>query len=153
MFSKLDIKDRYWRMVVKAGQHLNFAYVLPVIEGGRAWLVIPLMLQMSWSKYPPFFCVAAKDVVEDLTQDHKGSLPTNPLKYLMLPPSKFLDIMLSSACTESLDVMKVYIDDVCTMVHISYINHLQHISRSLLHTIYNVFQPPDISGLDGEDLI
>jgi len=29
IFSKLYIKDGYWRMVVKNGHHLNFAYVLP----------------------------------------------------------------------------------------------------------------------------
>ena len=47
VFSKLDIKDGYWRMIVKEGQHLNFAYVLPDKKGERIRLVIPSALQMG----------------------------------------------------------------------------------------------------------
>ena len=44
VFSKLDIKDGYWRMVDEEGRHLNFAYVLPDVEGARIRLVIPSVL-------------------------------------------------------------------------------------------------------------
>ena len=44
MFSKLDIKDGYWRMVVQDGNHPNFAYVLPDIPGAHILLVIPKAL-------------------------------------------------------------------------------------------------------------
>ena len=33
MFSKLDIKDGFWRMVCEEGEEWNFAYVLPNHKG------------------------------------------------------------------------------------------------------------------------
>ena len=55
LFSKLDINDGYWIMIVKKCRHLNFAYVLPDTDGAIIRLVIPLVLQMGWSKSPPLF--------------------------------------------------------------------------------------------------
>jgi len=47
VFSKLDIKDGFWRMIVHHGQYLNLLYVLPDVPGARIWLVIPSSLQMG----------------------------------------------------------------------------------------------------------
>jgi len=44
LFSKLDVKDSYWRMVVEQGRNLKFAYVLPDVDGARIRLVIPSAL-------------------------------------------------------------------------------------------------------------
>ena len=69
MFSKLDIKDGYWRMMVEYGKHLNFAYVLPDVAGARIRIVIPSALQMGWAESPPFFCAATEtacDIAVDL---------------------------------------------------------------------------------------
>ena len=44
MFSELDIKDGYWRMIVEKGKHFNFAYVLPDVDGTRIRIVIPSAL-------------------------------------------------------------------------------------------------------------
>ena len=40
LFSKLDIKDGYWKMIVERAKHINFAYVLPDVPGARIRLVI-----------------------------------------------------------------------------------------------------------------
>ena len=48
LFSKLDIKDGYWRMNVEQGGEWNFAYVLPPYdESTDIELVIPCALQMG----------------------------------------------------------------------------------------------------------
>lgn len=31
-FSKLDIKDGFWQMIVQHGHHLNYTYVLPDVK-------------------------------------------------------------------------------------------------------------------------
>ena len=55
MFSKLDIKDGFWRMVCEDGEEWNFAYVLPNHEGDPVEIVVPSALQMGWVLPPPFF--------------------------------------------------------------------------------------------------
>ena len=156
VFSKLDIKDGYWRMVVEEGRHLNFAYVLPDVAGARIRLVIPSALQMGWAESPPFFCAAtetARDLAEVMVTEELGSLAPHPLEHLMLPPAKWPEATLASTCDKYLRVMEVYVDDFCTLVQTSDVNILRQVSRSLLHSIHSVFPPPAISGHSGGDPI
>ena len=154
IFSKLDIKDGYWRMNVKHGHHLNFAYVLPDKEGERIRLVVPSALQMGWAESPAFFCAAtetARDIAEDLANEPMGSLPRHALEDHMLPPNKWPEAGLATTCQSYLKVMEVYVDDFCTMVQTSDVNVLRQVSRSLLHAIHSVFPPMDVSGHNGGD--
>jgi len=48
-FSKLDLADGYWWMVVKEGQQWNFAYVMPTAPGTPTMIVVPRALQMGWN--------------------------------------------------------------------------------------------------------
>ena len=36
-FSKLDLADGYWRMIVTREKRWNFAYVMPTKPGGSLW--------------------------------------------------------------------------------------------------------------------
>ena len=47
LFSKLDIKDGYWRMAVNMADSWNFAYVLPNHPSEPVEIVIPTALQMG----------------------------------------------------------------------------------------------------------
>ena len=76
-FSKLDIKDGFWRMVCGDGDEWNFAYVLPNHPGEPVELVVPSALQMGWAESPPFFCAAsetARDVAASYVAEPMGSL-------------------------------------------------------------------------------
>ena len=59
MFSKLDIKDGFWRMIVSKDDAWNFCYAIPPpshdtpIEDIQ--IVIPNSLQMGWCESPPSF--------------------------------------------------------------------------------------------------
>jgi hypothetical protein len=68
MFSKVDLKDGYWRMAVNEADAWNFAYVLPGAGPDESiQLVIPDALQMGWSESPPSFCAAtetARDIID-----------------------------------------------------------------------------------------
>ena len=78
-FSKLDVKDGFWRMVVAHENAWNFTYVLPSADGKAVTLqdtelVVPDALQMGWCESPPFFCTAsetAQDVIQDLIDGHE----------------------------------------------------------------------------------
>ena len=61
LFTKLDIAEGFWRLVVSHLQAWNFCYVLPAIDGlkvslGETELVVPTELQMGWCKSPPLLC-------------------------------------------------------------------------------------------------
>ena len=73
LFSKIDLKDGYWRMVVNEADTWNFAYVLPPLKpGDDIELVILDALQMGWSESPPFFC-AAIEIAQDIAQTNFSS--------------------------------------------------------------------------------
>jgi hypothetical protein len=98
LFSKLDIKDGYWRMVVPPDDEWNFAYVLPKESPDEpTCLVVPGCLQMGWCDSPAFFCAAsetARDVADELAKAPLGSLPPHPLEGMLLKPQDWLEAEL-----------------------------------------------------------
>ena len=58
LFSKIDLSDGFWRMVVSEADSYNFAYVLPDVEGAPLRIVVPQALQMGWTESPALFCSA-----------------------------------------------------------------------------------------------
>lgn len=66
-FSKLDIKDGFWRLAVSDEDAWNFCYVMPTKEPLQnledAMLVVPNSLQMGWCESPPYFCAATLNIV------------------------------------------------------------------------------------------
>ncbi len=109
LFSKLDIKDGYWRMVVPEEDEWHFAYVLPKEHPDEpTQLVIPSSLQMGWCDSPAYFCAASetgRDVAEELAAKPTGSLPEHPLEGMLLRPEDWPE-----------DTMDTASDQVCTPV-------------------------------------
>ena len=69
LFSKVDLKDGYWRMEVSEEDAWNFAYVLPKLDPSEeTMLVVPHALQMGWSESPPYFC-AATETARNLAEE------------------------------------------------------------------------------------
>ena len=63
-------------MDCRAGEELNFAYVLPQPLGEPVRLLVPTSLQMGWVESPPYFCTAtetARDVVSEYLDTAIGS--------------------------------------------------------------------------------
>ena len=157
LFSKLDIKDGYWRMNVEQGGEWNFAYVLPPYdESTDIELVIPCALQMGWCESPAFFCAAtetARDVAVTKIAKHQGTLPPHPLEKWMLPVGKWKKDDLPLLKQKMKHMLEVYIDDFCTMVQTDDLEELRHVTRALLHAIHEVFPPPHVTGHKGGDSI
>ena len=58
IFTKIDIAEGFWCLVVSHIQAWNLYYVLPVDDGrpvllGESELFVPMELQMGWCKSPP----------------------------------------------------------------------------------------------------
>ena len=97
IFTKLDIKDGFWRLAVNDDDAWNFCYVLPSEKKLDSLddieIVVPNSLQMGWTESPPYFCAAsetARDVIE-LILPRAASLSHHPLEDLMMPEDASAD--------------------------------------------------------------
>ncbi len=157
MFSKLDIKDGFWRMVCQAGEEWNFAYILPNHPGQPVEIVVPSALQMGWTLSPPFFCAAsetARDVAATYISEPVGSLPKHPLEDHMMPEDFALPDLSTMSLQQGahfLHMLEVYVDDFVQLAQTKDEALLRHCSRAILHGIHSVFPPPAITGHNGED--
>ena len=153
VFSKLDIKDGFWRMSVSEQDAWNFCYVLPSINTltslDNTEIVVPEALQMGWCESPPFFCAGtetARDIIATL-QSATMTLPPHPLEHMLLP-TPLADNGVANQATTALEV---YVDDFFAATNDRSTAHLRHLSRALLHGIHAIFPPPAHSGHNGED--
>ena len=154
-FTKLDLKDGYWRMIVQKGAEYNFAYVLPKLKPtDPTQIVIPRALQMGWTESPGYFCMAsetARDIAKALSQQPFGTLPQHEHEAKMEP-----DVLPAPPKHQQpnfLAAMEVFIDDFIWLVQTSNRSHLQHYSRAALHAVHSVFPPPRVTGHHGPDSI
>ena len=156
-FSKCDIKDGFWRMVVSLIDAWNFAYVLPPTAATTSIdnmeIVIPHALQMGWAESPPLFCTA-KETGRDTIQrfyNNFHSLPSHPLEHHLLQETLQMAPQLSPPSTAT--SIEVYVDDFITCTNNLAQDHLKHLARSMLHGIHCIFPPPSVTGHSGEDPI
>ena len=87
-FSKMDLSDGFWRLVVKPEASYNFAYVLPQPLGQPIKIVVPSALHMGWVESPAYFC-SVTECARDLNQylvDQETLLPHHPVEELMTYP-------------------------------------------------------------------
>jgi hypothetical protein len=108
LFSKLDISDGFWRLVVWADS-FNFAYVLPQLAGKPVRIVVPSAVRMEWAESPPLFC-AVTETARDLTQhlvDNKVGLSPHPLEEKIL----IENVPLRAWTSTPTKLLQVYVDD------------------------------------------
>ena len=150
LFSKIDLKDGYWRMVVSESDTWNFVYVLPPLNpGDDIELVILDALQMGWSKSPPFFC-AATETTRDIAESNFSS-PTTQQAHPM--ENIFLDMNWAKIPKTERDpneaflhLLEVYIDDFLALIQSTNEDHKTKLTRCLLNAISDIFPPPEITG-------
>lgn len=153
-FSKIDLSDGFWRMIVGEADCWNFAYVLPDPPGHQTRLVIPHALQMGWTESPGFFCAATettRDIIQSL-MDAKVALPPHQMEAELVPahPAKRQRTSLTTW-----QMTAVFVDDfILAAVENSDGSMLRRFSRAALHSIHGLFPPPSKSGhVGGKDPI
>jgi hypothetical protein len=156
LFSKLDIKDGYWCMVVPEDEEWHFAYALPKASPDEPTrLVIPSSLQMGWCNSPAYFCAAsetARDVAESLAAKPEGLLEEHPLEGMLLRPQDWPEWEMEATSAKFTKLLEVYSDDFIQLAQTTDPNKLRHLSRAVLRGIHSVFPPMRLSGQhDGED--
>ena len=156
-FAKLDVKDGFWRMIVRDDDAWNFCYAIPNRDPATSRddtrIVVPNSLQMGWTESPPFFCAASETARDIIQQLLNVELPPHPLEHFMLPtasdklPKEAIDL------AHTMDLIEVFVDDFigCTdnITH----SHLVKFTRAMLHGMHSIFQPPSVTGHKGGDPI
>ena len=85
LFSKLDISDGFWHLIVQESDSYNFACVLPQEAGEPCRVVVPAAIQMGWAESPSHFCTVT-ETARDITQhcvDNQIALPHDPIEEFM----------------------------------------------------------------------
>jgi hypothetical protein len=111
LFSKLDISNGFWRLVVREADSFNFAYVLPQQAGEPVRIVVPSAVQMGWVESPPLFC-AVTESAWDITQllvDNKMEIPGHPLEDKI----SIEDVPKRARTAAPTKLLQVYVDDFC----------------------------------------
>lgn len=152
VFSKIDLADGYWRMIVEKDSRYNFAYVMPSANPEAPLrLVIPSALQMGWNESPAYFC-AATETARDIAQAWIGKgkeLSPHPLESWVKPeiePRR----QTTGAKGVCYQMGAVYVDDfVQAVVQDRQGELLETVARASLHAIHSIFPPPSASGHPG----
>jgi hypothetical protein len=148
-FSKLDLADGYWRMIVEREARYNFAYVMPDVPGAEIKVVIPSALQMGWNESPAYFC-ATTETVRDISQawiDAETPLPVHTMEEFTTPTEP---ARRQTTTQEPYQMSTVYVDDhIMAAVEDASGTLLERTARATLHAIHSVFQPPSVTGTLG----
>ena len=156
MFSKIDLSDGFWRMLVTEDDKWNFAYVLPGAPAAPTRIVIPHALQMGWTESPGYFCATTetgRDIMQALV-DGGTICPPHRMDAFMAPlvPARR---QTSAAVARSWQMTAVFVDDyILAAVEDTTGTLLERTGRAALHTIHGLFPAPDRSGhASGKDPI
>lgn len=152
-FSKYDVSDGFWRMVVAPGEEWNFAYVLPQEEGEPTRIVVPSSIQMGWKNSPGYFC-SASETARDVAAEFAGfngtmhDLPMHKMEHLIKRPTPDLNQPTKDASSAiPWAAIEVFVDDFVAMCQD--VPRLEHLTRSILHGVEQVFPGPDSTGHKG----
>jgi hypothetical protein len=166
MFSKLDIKDGYWQMVVPEEEEWNFTYILPKADPQEPiMLVIPSSLQMGWTDSLPFFCGAsetAEDIGKDLINGPIGSLQAHVLEPFMFPSEMMEELAANpqdgiDLNTEHVEkfcwLLETFVDDFINVAQTTDETELWHHMGAVLEAIHSIFPPPLVTGHNRDEPI
>ena len=153
LFSKLDISDGFWRLIVRLADSFNFAYVLPQPAGQPTRIVVPSAVQMGWVESPSLFCTvteSARDVTQ-LLVERMTPLPHHALEDRI----KIQSVPQRARTATPSALLQVYVDDFCHATTESTDGtHIPRVRRAAIHAIHSVFPQPDITGhTDGKEPI
>jgi hypothetical protein len=151
-WSKIDLSDGFWRMIVQAGQENNFVYELPKHpKHPGKWFVIPSALQMGWTNSPAFFCAATEATQQIVARMLALSITTGEI-----PPHTYENYCAAqcqkrwAARSEMMLLLRVFVDDFIQAIagppdRPSRETEELWLARCTLHGIHSIFPSPEIT--------
>jgi hypothetical protein len=148
LFSKLDLSNGFWRLIMRRTDCYNFAYVLPQATGAPTKIVVTLAVQMGWVESPSLFCTVT-ELARDLAQhfiDNNIQLPYDPIKESMM----IQEVPPRGRTETPTKLMQVCVNDFCNAATQSKDGtHIPTIRRASIHRIHALFPPPTVTRHDG----
>jgi hypothetical protein len=145
-FSKIDLSDGFWRMIVPEADCWHFAYVLPDAPGEPTRLVIPHALQMGWTQSSGFISAVTetvRDIIQVLVEGNE-SMPPHTMETSMFPERPAKRQWTSNMTWQ---MSSVFVDNfMLAAVENEEGTLLSLTARAALHSIHGVFPPPSTSG-------
>lgn len=165
--SKVDISDGFYRIWLQATEAPALAVTLPQAAGEPPLVAIPLVLPMGWVESPPAFC-SATETIADLGNSRMArhhwpphrlekiadTLPADaPPPLALLPPPTPQAVVVplppppdhtSKPLHRPVSYMDVYVDDFLSLCQGNK-RRRRMVTRTILHTIDDVFAPLDLS--------
>jgi hypothetical protein len=145
LFSKLDISEGFWRLIVQEYDSYNFAYLLLQEASELCRIVIPAAVQMGWVESSSLFCTVT-ELAQDLMQyfvDEDIALPVDDIEELM----KIQDVPIRGQTKLPTKCLQVYDNDFCYAATQSEDgSYIPTIRRAAVHGIQSLFPPPAIMG-------
>ncbi len=140
LMAKWDIQDGFWQLSCRQGEEWNFCYMWPQAPSEPRCLVVPTSLQMGWVESPPYFFAAsemARDVAIEEIETTTGSLPEHKFKRWLRANNTILGNAQAPGGLRY--VLEVYVDYFISAIIPTSRQQIEHIARSILHGIHNVF--------------
>ena len=163
IFSKLDLSDGFWRMLVAKGSEFNFIWQLPQLDPlAPRRVVIPSALQMGWKNSPAFFCTVTLTVCLLLTNLLRTcftswmlKLPPHPLESHFWECLSTLPSSPSPIGPSTHVLTTVFVDDFILALAAPQLGSAPlWLARCALHAIHSVFPPPSVTGhIGGKDSV
>jgi hypothetical protein len=153
LFSKLDISNQFWHLIVQEADSYNFAYILPQAKDKPCWIVVPAAVQIGWVESPSLFCgvtESARDLIQHFV-DNAMALPHN-----LIEDSMTIDpVPMHGRLRAPTKLLQVYVDDFCyASTQSVYEAHIPTIWQAAIHGIHSVFPPTLITKhADGKEPI
>ena len=152
--SKIDIADGFYRVWIQLEDIPKLGVALPAAPGSTPLVPFPLALPMGWVESPPFFTTLTETVcnlsnakLADTTfreDPHRleQTAQTNPIASpeRKTPTKRRPPRASPGVPTKPVAGVDIYVDDFLLLL--SQTNHQQqHVLRSALHSIDEVFRP------------
>jgi hypothetical protein len=155
-WSKIDLADGFWRMIVRAGQEYNFIYEMPPRPNdNERYFVIPSALQMGWSNSPAYFCnatAAGREIALRLLalSFRDGLLPPHALEH-HCPPNDTANDPEWKLPADVFVLIEIFVDDYVKAVAGPPHQSTRHpkdlwVARAVLHAIHSLFPSPAVTG-------
>ena len=152
-FTKLDVKDGFWRMAVSDEDAWNFYYVLPSLQTTTnidyIEIVVPNRLQTGWCDNSPFLCSGSETAGDLMEKVRKIDLPPHEFEHYMMQKIDPLGTTVDNEVLVTL--LEVYFDDFIAMRNNTSHAHLLQVSRAMLNGIHAIFPPPEVTSYNGFD--
>jgi hypothetical protein len=158
-WSKVDLSDGFWRMIVDQASVLNFMYQMPKrADDEPVQMVLPSALQMGWKNSPAYFCHATRIVTTLAIRLMRATWHDHAI------PPHHLELNLATTPgahapnRDAMGILTVFVDDfmmgAATPPETSPHSTQTWAARCLLHAIHAVLPPPEVTNhANGQDSI